>query len=102
MKVRYAGCYENDNGDAVLTLQVRHWFRWRTEHWARVKPEAESRRCGQCKLRAHDWWISLETAERLSCNDDVRLSALYELRIAMPSMRLPDNVVPLHRNGIYR
>ena len=102
MKFRYAGCYENNNGDAVLTLRVRHWFRWRTEHWARVKPATETLCCGQCNQKAHDWWINLDTAERLSCNDDVRLTALYDLRIAMPGTMLPDNVVPLHRNGVYR
>jgi hypothetical protein len=100
MKFRYIGCYETSDGKAVLTLSVRRWFRWRTEHWARIQPKGIMT-CEMCERAAHGWWFNLDNGKRLSCTKDSVLSALYGVRSAMPGL-LPDNVVPLHRSGVYR
>lgn len=92
---------DTSGDEPMLILHVRHWLRWRTEKWVGRKTP-DNMVCSACKIN-HRVWARISDGECVPCVQDRQLDRLLYARIHGPLEPLmPDNVVPLHRGGVYR
>lgn len=94
--------YEEVDGVPVLRLRVKRWWMWHTERWTRrTDVEHEHRNKYGQRAFAHGHWVRAD-GEQSDCEFAQRLDGIVHSAKHAPAGSMPDNVVELHKRGMYR
>jgi hypothetical protein len=99
--MKFTGLYRctTDEKATVLEVEVRRWWRTRTEVW--IRNSLVSCYHSVFDDYVHSPWFRSD-GTKASCRLSLRLDRIAFAMMHQPLRRLPENVVTLHQRGHYR